>query len=53
MFKDSIEWIKGCCKSIEEFAIFKSPFPNSSKFYSLEFFEMVLRAAAEVGYNIY
>lgn len=38
VFKDSVEWIKGCCKAIEEYAIYKSNTISSSKFYSLEFF---------------
>lgn len=38
VFKESVEWIKGCCKAIEEYAVFKSNTISSSKFYSLEYF---------------
>ncbi|CAD8159561.1 unnamed protein product [Paramecium pentaurelia] len=47
VFKDQVEWIKGCCKAIEEYAVFKSNTISSSKFYSLEYFQQVLHCAAE------
>ncbi|CAD8078196.1 unnamed protein product [Paramecium sonneborni] len=52
VFKDQVEWIKGCCKAIEEYAVYQSNTIETSKFYSLEFFQQVLHFAAEAGLEL-
>ncbi|CAD8065835.1 unnamed protein product [Paramecium primaurelia] len=52
VFKDSVEWIRGCCKAIEEYAVFKQNMINQSNFYSLEYFSQVIQCAAQVGLEL-